>query len=322
MESDKINNLNNTIDLSIIVPVLNESNNIKIFYNELIKYCSDINYEIIFVDDGSTDDTLDIIKALAASYNNVKYISLSRNFGKEAAMVAGMQASKGNFVINSDVDLQDPLFLLKDMYNAVTKEGYDSAGAIRIGRKGEPFFKALCAKTFYKLLNLISNTKIKNNVRDFRLMNRKMTNAVLQLSERNRFSKGIFDWVGFKTKYFEYEYIKRADGEAKQSLFKLTTLALDAMISLSSSFLHFITLIGIIFFIIAILIFLFGVYKAITTGISSCSLPLILCIIFFCSGVQILCSGIIGEYIARIYTETKQRPIFIIRETNINDISN
>ena len=322
MELDKINNLNNTIDLSIIVPVLNESNNIKIFYNELIKYCPDINYEIIFVDDGSTDNTLDIIKALAESYTNVKYISLSRNFGKEAAMVAGMKASKGNFVINSDVDLQDPLFLLKDMYNAVTKEGYDSAGAIRIGRKGEPFFKAVCAKMFYKLLNLISNTKIRNNVRDFRLMNRRMTNAVLQLSERNRFSKGIFDWVGFKTKYFEYEYIKRADGEAKQSLFKLTTLALDAMISLSSSFLHFITLIGIIFFVIAILIFLFGVYKAITTGISSCSLPLILCIIFFCSGIQILCSGIIGEYIARIYTETKQRPIFIIRETNINDISN
>ena len=311
----------NTINFSVIVPVLNEAENIKIFYNEFLKYCPDENFELIFVDDGSTDETLSIIKSLADNDERIKYISLSRNFGKESAMAAGMKASKGKYVINSDVDLQDPLHLLKDMYEAVTEKGYDSAGAIRAGRKGEPVIKAFCASIFYKLLNLFSSTKIRENVRDFRLMNRTMTNAFLQLSERNRFSKGIFDWIGFKTKYFEYEYINRNSGNAKQSFIKLLTLALDGMLSFSVSFLHFISMLGLIFFVISILVIIYVIYKTIKFGVTASGWASLVCIIFFCSGIQLLCTGIIGEYIARIYTETKQRPVFIVRETNINDFA-
>lgn len=309
------------MDISFVVPCFNEEETVSLFYDELINEClaMDIEYEIIFVDDGSKDNTITMIKKLAEKDERVKFISFSRNFGKEAAMIAGMEKSCGNFVVNVDVDMQDPLYLIKDMYKCVTEEGFDCAGTRRVTRKGEAPFRSFLSHCFYKLMRLMSNIEIVDGARDYRMMSRKMVNAILSLPERNRFSKGIFNWVGFKTKYFEFENIKRTAGTTKWSLLELFMYSLDGIMAFSIMPLYAVSLLGIIFFLVSMFMIVYVIIKTLIYGDFAAGWPSLVCIIFFVSGIQLFCTGVLGQYMAKTYVETKRRPFYIVRETNLND---
>lgn len=309
------------MDISFVVPCYNEEETVIVFYNELEKECSslDIEYEVIFVDDGSNDNTISKIKELSEKNEKVKYISFSRNFGKEAAMIAGMEKSCGNFVVNVDVDLQDPLNLIKDMYKCVTEDGYDCAGTRRVSRKGEAPLRSFLSHNFYKLMRMMSNIEIVDGARDYRMMSRKMVDAILSLPERNRFSKGIFNWVGFKTKYFEFENIKRTAGTTKWSLLELFMYSLDGIMAFSIMPLYAVSLLGIIFFLVSMFMIVYVIIKTLIYGDFAAGWPSLVCIIFFVSGIQLFCTGVLGQYMAKTYIETKRRPFYIVRETNLND---
>lgn len=307
--------------ISIVVPCYNEENVIPKFYaavNEqsvLMKEKFGVGFEFLFINDGSKDNTLKIIKKYSGSDMRVKYISFSRNFGKEAAIYAGLKNSNGDFVAVMDADLQDPPYMLTEMYEAVTDEGYDCAAARRVNRKGEPPIRSFFARIFYKIINKISNTDIMDGARDYRLMSRQMVNAILEMSEYNRFSKGIFGWVGFETKWLEFKNTERAAGETKWSFRKLFLYSLDGIIAFSTAPLAIASVLGFIFCIISFIMIGVIIAKTVIWGDPVAGYPSLVCIVFFVSGVQMFCLGILGQYLSKTYLETKKRPIYIVKES-------
>ncbi len=302
--------------ISIVVPCYNEEKTIELFMNEITKIeeemFKDFNtfFEYIFVDDGSTDSTSSIMKDLSQKHENFKYIILSRNFGKEGALFAGLQKSQGNYVAVMDVDLQDPPYMLKEMYLTIVNDGFDCVGTRRTTRKGEPPIRSFFARLFYKLINRISSTEIVDGARDYRLMTRDMVNAILSMSEYNRFSKGIFSWVGFKTKWLEYTNTERVAGETKWSFGKLFLYSLDGIVAFSTAPLAISSILGLLFCIISFFMIIFIIAKTLIWGDPVAGYPSLVCIIFLIAGVQLFCSGIQGQYIAKTYLETKKRPIY------------
>lgn len=305
--------------LSIIVPCYNEEQALPFFYQEIDKVSKELkelNFEFIFVNDGSKDKTLEVLKEYHQKDKRVKYISFSRNFGKEAAMYAGLEHAKGDYVTIMDADLQDPPSLLKEMYRLTEKEGYDCVGTRRVTRKGEPPIRSFCARMFYKLINRLSKVEMVDGARDYRFMNRKMVNAILELKEYNRYSKGLFSFVGFKTKWLEYENINRVAGETKWSFWKLFIYALDGITAFSTVPLVLSAILGIVFCLISFIMIIAIIVKTLVYGDPVSGWPSLVCIIFLCSGVQLFCMGIIGQYLSKTYLETKKRPIYIIGESS------
>jgi glycosyltransferase involved in cell wall biosynthesis len=302
--------------ISLVVPCFNEEAAIPLFYNEAVKIAALINkkFEIIFVDDGSRDNTLNILRILANQNKRVHYISFSRNFGKEAAMLAGLQAARGEYIVTLDADGQDPLSLIPQMLESVVSGEYDCSATRRVNRTGEPPVRSFFARCFYALMKKITDIEIISGARDFRLMNRKYLEAILAIPERNRFSKGIFPWVGFKTKWFEYENIERAAGRTKWSFWKLFVYSLDGIIAFSSKPLAIASVLGIFLFLAALLFIIFIITRKIVWGDPIRGWASTTCIILFCSGIQLFTTGIVGQYMAKIYTEVKQRPQYIVRE--------
>jgi len=305
-----------TIYLSLVVPCFNEEANIPLFYDEAVKTCVPINkpLEFIFVDDGSRDNTLQVLRQLANQDRCIHYISFSRNFGKEAAMLAGLQAAHGEYVVTLDADGQDPPSLIPKMLEAVVSGEYDCAATRRASRTGEPPIRSFFARCFYALMKKITDIEIISGARDFRLMNRKYLEAILAMPERNRFSKGIFPWIGFRTKWFEYENIERKAGRTKWSFWKLFAYSLDGIIAFSSKPLAIASVLGILLFIIAFFFIIFIVIRRIVWGDPVGGWASTICIILFCSGMQLFTTGVLGQYMAKTYTEVKQRPQYIIRE--------
>ena len=308
--------------ISVLVPCYNEEKALPYFYEELIKnikkFPKDVEFEIMFINDGSKDKTLDVIKELKEKDNKIKYISFSRNFGKESAIFAGLENASGDYITLMDADLQDPPALLLDMYKAVKEEGYDSVGTRRVTRKGEPPIRSFFAKLFYKLINSMTSFEMVDGARDYIFITRQVADSIISLKEYNRFSKGLFGFVGFKTKWLEYENIQRVAGETKWSFWKLTKYALEAITAFSTTPLVLASFIGILFCLISFLLILVIIGKTIIFGDPTSGWPSLVCIIFMLSGIQLFFLGIIGQYLAKTYLEVKQRPIYIIKDTNMD----
>ncbi|MCL2259767.1 MAG: glycosyltransferase family 2 protein [Fibromonadales bacterium] len=302
--------------LSIIVPCLNEEASIPLFYEEMLKMLAQLNAqaEFIFVDDGSKDNTLSVLREIAEKDECVHYISLSRNFGKEAAMLAGLHKACGQFAVTMDADMQDPPSLIPQMLEAVASGEYDCAGTRRVSRKGEPFIRSFFARRFYAVMKLFSDIEIVDGARDFRLMNKAYLDALLTLQERNRFSKGIFPWLGFKTKWFEYENVERTAGHTKWSFWNLLWYSFDGIVAFSSKPLAIASILGILLFLVSISLIIFIVVRKIMWGDPVDGWASTICIILFCSGVQLFSVGVLGQYMAKTYTEVKCRPNYLIRE--------
>ena len=298
--------------LDIVVPCYNEEEMLQIFYKEVSDNLKNIKWNVIFVNDGSNDNTLEVIKELKNSYDNVKYISFSRNFGKESAIYAGLDYSTEDYVVLMDADLQDPPSLIPKMMEYIKE--YDIVGTRRVTRKGEPFIRSFFARLFYKIANKITKIELVDGARDFRLMKREVVNAILDLKEYNRFSKGIFQWVGFETKWLEYENIERQKGETSWSFWELFKYSIEGIVSFTTTPLHIATIIGIFFSIIAFLSIIVIVIKTLLFGDPVEGWPSTISIILFLSGIQLFAAGIIGEYLAKIYLESKKRPLYIIKE--------
>ena len=303
--------------LSIVIPCYNEEESLRLLYKELIKVIKniEIDYKLLFVDDGSRDNTLKIIKELSEKDKNIKYISFSRNFGKEAALLAGLENAEGDYICVMDADMQDPPHLLKDMFNIINDE-VDVVVARRINRKGEPRIRSFFAKMFYKLINKLSKVKMVDGERDFRLMKNKVVKAILELKEYNRFSKGLFSYIGFKTRFIEYENIKRKKGKTKWKLKNLFVYAIEAITSFSTKPLIISALIGVLFCFISFIMIIFIIIRTLIWSDPVSGWPSLVCIIFMVSGIQLFCTGIIGIYLSKTYIETKKRPIYIISEKN------
>ena len=303
--------------ISLIVPCYNEEEALPLFYAEAARVAADMakshgaGFEFLFVDDGSKDGTLAAARALRQRDTRVRYLSFSRNFGKEAAIYAGLQAAKGDYVALLDADLQDPPALLPQMLDALLTGEYDCAATRRTTRKGEPPVRSFFARCFYRLIN-----KIVDGARDFRLMTRKMANAVLSLGEYNRFSKGIFGWVGFRTKWFEYENIERAAGQTKWSFWKLFLYSIEGIVGFSTAPLAAAALLGLVFCLAALAMIAVIVVRTLIFGDPTSGWPSMVCIILLCSGVQLFCTGVLGEYLAKTYLEVKRRPLYLLRETS------
>ena len=305
--------------LSIIVPCYNEEENIVDFYDELMKTeeffkSKDVEFEILYVNDGSKDGTVSEVKKLHERDGRVHLINFSRNFGKEAAVYAGLQKSKGDFVVMLDCDLQDPPALLPEMYGYIVNEGYDSVATRRVTRKGEPPIRSFFARRFYSLINKMSRTDIVDGARDYRLMTRQFVDAILSMEEYNRFSKGIFGWVGFTTKWLEYENIERKKGETKWSFWKLFVYALDGITAFSTVPLAVSSVLGVVFCILAVILIIVTIIRKIAFGDPTSGWPSLVCIISLVSGVQLFCLGIVGQYLSKTYLEVKRRPIYIVKE--------
>ena len=295
---------------SCIVPCFNEEKVIPIYYDEMqkvMKQEENIEFEIIFVDDGSKDGTLEIMRKLSEQDPKVHYISFSRNFGKEAALYAGLERAKGDYVITMDVDLQDPPYLIPKMIRCIEEENYDSVATRRVTREGEPVIRSFFARQFYKLINKIS---------DFRMMKRKMVDAILTMPEYNRFTKGIFGWVGFETKWLEYKNVERAAGETKWSFWKLFRYACEGIMAFSTAPLMAVSLMGVFVCIFAFLFLIFVIVRAAVFGDPVAGWPSLVCIISFLSGIQLLGMGVVGMYLSKTYLETKHRPIYIEKESH------
>lgn len=308
--------------LSIIVPCYNEELALPIYHEQTSRVLTELSKsqthpveaEFVFIDDGSSDGTLAAIKSLQAVDSRVRYVSFSRNFGKESAMYAGLEAARGDLVVIMDADLQDPPSLLPELISTVLDEGYDCAATRRITRQGEPPIRSFFARMFYRFINRMSKTQFVDGARDYRLMTRQMVDAVLQLREVNRFSKGLFSWVGFNIKWLCYENVERAVGETKWSFWKLFVYSLEAMVSFSTAPLAIASLTGIICCGLAFLMAVFYGVKTIVFGDPVAGFPTLICVILFIGGLQLLCLGIVGQYLAKTFMEVKQRPIYIIRE--------
>lgn len=307
--------------LSIVVPCYNEQEALPYFYEEICRVAGEMKashgaeFEFIFVDDGSRDNTLAIARELHKKDPRVRYISFSRNFGKEAGILAGLEAAKGDYVAMMDADLQDPPALLPQMLDALLEEDYDCAATRRTNRKGEPPIRSFFARMFYKIINRLSDADIVDGARDYRLMRRRMVDAILALPEYNRFSKGIFGWVGFKTKWLEYVNVERVAGETKWSFWKLFLYSLEGIVAFTTAPLALASLIGIIFCVLAFVMILFIIVRTLLFGDPTSGWPSLVCIIFLCSGVQLFCMGVLGQYLAKTYMEVKHRPVYIVRET-------
>ena len=307
--------------ISIIIPCYNEEDSISLIYNELKKVSNNMKdgFEFIFVNDGSIDNSLSVLKKLSAKDKQVKYIHFSRNFGKEAAMYAGLSKSKGDYVTIMDADLQDPPSLLPEMLRLIKEEGYDSVGTRRVSRKGEPKIRSFFARKFYKIINKLSKIEMVDGARDYRLMTRQMVNSILELKEYNRYSKGLFSFVGFNTYWLEYENVERVAGETKWSFWGLVKYAIEGIVAFSTLPLSIASLMGFIFCFVSFILIIIIIIKTLIFGDPTSGWPSLVCIIFFVSGIQLFCLGIIGKYLSKTYLETKNRPIYIIKESNIND---
>lgn len=304
--------------LSLVIPVFNEEKNIEVFYKAFLAVIKNLNkYEIIFVDDGSKDNTLNIIKSLIVKDNNIKYISFSRNFGKESAIYAGLKKSIGDYVVVMDVDLQDPMELLPEMYNLILTKQYDIIATKRINRKGENAIRSFLSQKFYVLFNKLSKIKLQEGLRDYRMMTRKVVDSILSLKEYNRFSKGICEWVGFKTKYLEFENKQRSFGQTKWSLSSLFVYAFEGIVSFSTIPLIISSFLGILLLFVSIIIAAIYFFKTIFLGDPVKGFPTLICSIYLIGGIQLFCIGVLGQYIAKIYTETKERPLYIIEEESL-----
>ena len=304
--------------LSVIVPCYNEEENVPYFYEELMKLTpffeeKKLTLELIYVDDGSKDGTVGEIKKLNDKDERVKLVSFSRNFGKEAAIYAGFSKSKGDYVVMMDADLQDPPSLLPEMFQYI-EEGYDSVATRRVSRKGEPVIRSFFARMFYKLINKISKTDIVDGARDYRLMTRQVVDAILSLGEYNRFSKGIFGWVGFNTKWVEYENVERTKGETKWSFWGLFLYSIEGIIAFSTAPLAVASVLGVLFCVIAFIIIIMIIVRSLFWQDPTSGWPSLVCIISMVSGVQLLCLGILGQYVSKTYLEVKHRPIYLVKE--------
>lgn len=303
--------------ISIVVPCYNEEEAIPYFYQEIIKLkkeMKNIEFEYLFVNDGSCDNTLRVLREYSSKDKSVRYISFSRNFGKEAAMYAGLKESTGDYVAIMDADLQDPPSLLPKMYDLICKDGYDTVGTRRVTRKGEPPIRSFCARMFYKIINKMSKVEMVDGARDYRLMKRQVVDAIISLEEYNRYSKGLFSFVGFDTKWLEYENVERVAGETKWSFWKLFVYALEGITAFSTVPLVIAGVIGLIFCLIAFIMIIVIIAKTLIWGDAVDGWPSLACIIFLVSGVQMFGIGIIGQYLSKTYLETKKRPIYIIKE--------
>ncbi len=305
--------------ISVIVSCYNEEESLPLFYKEMEKVrkkdLENIDFEYIFVNDGSKDKTLQEMKELRKQDKKVRYISFSRNFGKEAAMYAGLEAATGDYITLMDADLQDPPSLLRQMYDLIKNDGYDCVATRRVTRKGEPPIRSFFARVFYKLINKISDVEMVDGARDYRLMTKQMVNAVISMKEYNRYSKGLFSFVGFNTKWLEYENIERVAGETKWSFWKLFRYAIEGITAFSTTPLMLSSIIGLIFCIVAFILIVVIIIKTLVFGDPTSGWPSLTCIIFFVSGIQLFSLGVIGQYLSKTYLEIKNRPIYIIKET-------
>ncbi len=304
--------------LSVIVPCYNEEDSVALFYEELVKnddffQRKGIELEILYIDDGSRDGTVAEVKKLRERDGRVHLVSFSRNFGKEAAMYAGLEKAKGDYVVMMDVDLQDPPSLLPEMF-AGLEEGYDSVATRRVNRKGEPPIRSFFARRFYRLMKKISKTEMMDGARDYRLMTRQMVDAILSMQEYNRFTKGIFGWVGFRTKWLEYENVERARGETKWNFWKLLMYSFDGIVAFSTAPLLISSLMGVFFCVVAFVMIIFTIVRKVIFGDPVSGWPSLVCIILLTSGIQFFCTGILGQYMAKTYMEVKRRPIYLVRE--------
>lgn len=303
--------------ISVIVPCFNEEEAIPLFFAEMEKTKKKVSYEFeyIFINDGSKDETLTVLRDLAKMNSFVRYISFSRNFGKEAALYAGLQAATGKLITVMDVDLQDPPELLPKMVELIESSDIDCVGTRRADRTGEPPIRSFFAKKFYQLINRISETEMVDGARDYRLMTRQMVDAILELTEYNRFSKGLFSWVGFKTVYISFENRERAAGETSWSFWKLFNYSIDGIVNFSDTPLNIASFVGAFSCLAAVFAMLFIIFRALVFGDPTAGWPSLVTIILFIGGIQLLCIGIIGKYIGKIFMETKKRPVFIVKET-------
>ena len=306
--------------ITVAVPCYNEEPALDAFFEATSAVAAQMPYvefEFLFIDDGSRDGTLYKILALADRDSRVKYISFSRNFGKEAGIYAGLENATGDYVVIMDADLQDPPALLPEMYRAVTQEGYDCVGSRRVTRKGEPPIRSFFARMFYKIINKMSDAQIVDGARDFQMMSRQVVDAILSMGEYNRFSKGIFGWIGFKKKWLEYENIERVAGETKWSFWKLFVYALEGIVAFSTTPLVLSSVFGVICCLLAFVMILVDIVRTLVFGAPTSGWPSLVCIMLLLSGIQMLGIGIVGQYLSKTYLETKHRPIYITRKSNI-----
>ena len=304
--------------ISVIVSCYNEEESIPLFYKEMnsvSKQMDYVDFEFMFVNDGSSDNTLNELKDLAHKDNRVRFISFSRNFGKEAAMYAGLEHVTGDYITLMDADLQDPPSMLPVMYKYIKENDYDQVGTRRVTRKGEPPIRSFFARMFYKIINKMSKVEMVDGARDYRLMTRQVVDSILQLKEYNRYSKGLFSFVGFKTKWLEYENVERVAGETKWSFWKLFKYAIEGIVAFTTAPLSMAAVLGVIICLIAFIGIIVIIVKTLAFGDPTGGWPSMVCILLFVSGIQLLCMGIMGQYLAKTYLETKKRPIYIIKET-------
>ena len=306
--------------ISVAVPCYNEEAALEPFFaavSAVAEQMPDVEFEFLFIDDGSRDKTFEKMQDLAQRDSRVKYISFSRNFGKEAGIYAGLENADGDYVVIMDADLQDPPALLPEMYRSVKEEGYDCVGSRRVTRKGEPPIRSFFARVFYKLINKMSDSEIVDGARDFQMMNRQVVEAILSMGEYNRFSKGIFGWIGFKKKWLEYENIERVAGETKWSFWQLLLYAIEGIVAFSTTPLVISSVFGLICCTLALIMIVVVIVRTLIFGDPTSGWPSLVCIMLLLSGIQMLGIGIVGQYLAKTYLETKNRPIYLVRQTNI-----
>lgn len=306
--------------ITVAVPCYNEEPVLDLFYSAITAVAKEFpgtEFEFLFIDDGSRDNTLGKVQSFAQKDSRVKYISFSRNFGKEAGIYAGLENATGDYVVIMDADLQDPPSLLPEMYRAIIEEGYDSVGSRRVTRKGEPPLRSFFARLFYKIINKISDADIVDGARDYQMMNRKVVDAILSMGEYNRFSKGIFGWIGYRKKWLEYENIERAAGETKWSFWSLMLYAIQGIIAFSTAPLVLSSVLGLLCCVLALVMIVVIIIRTLAFGDPTAGWPSLVCIILLLSGIQMLGIGILGQYLAKTYLETKRRPIYLVAQTNI-----
>lgn len=313
--------------ITLIVPCYNEEESLPLFYDEVIKVTSSmtdeykdrgdggISFEFLFVNDGSKDNTLSLLRELSRKDERVRYLSFSRNFGKESAMIAGLEYSKGDYCVILDADLQHPPALIPQMYKYVKEEGYDCAATRRISRKGEPRLLSFFSSSFYKVINSISDTYIIDGAQDFRFMTRQMVDSIISMPEYHRFSKGIFSWVGYETKFIPIENVERAAGTSTWSFRSLFKYSLEGIFAFSTTPLTLASHLGIIFCIFAMVMIIITVVKKLVFGEDVSGYPTIICLVSLLGGTQLFCMGIMGNYLAKMYIESKGRPKYIVKET-------
>lgn len=308
--------------ISIVVPMYNEQEALDILYRELKRVTETIpdhEFEYLFVNDGSKDATLDEIRKLAKQDARVRYVSFSRNFGKEAAMYAGLKSASGDYVALMDADMQDPPTLLPQMIQMIESGECDNVATRRVNRKGEPPIRSFFAKCFYKVMRKLTHIEIADGARDYRLMSRAMVNSILSVCEYNRFSKGIFAWVGYETRWLEFENVERAAGETKWSFWKLVRYSFDGIVNFSDTPLRISSYLGLLLTGLSFVAIIIEVIRALVFGDPVAGWPSLVCIITFIGGIQLFCMGIMGQYIAKTYMEVKRRPHYIVKESNIEE---